>query len=333
MTTGFDPHLFKLVTVFGYGPTGAASVRRLLDRGVRVRVAQRSRPGDLPPGVEFRRCDVLDARQVLEAMDGASQAVVTLGFEYVGKAWRAKWPVAMANLLAAAETTGARIVQIDNLYMYGPQDAPLREDMPLTSRGLKPAARAKISRMWLEASESGRVKFAALRAPDFYGPGVRRSHMGDTGLAAVAEGRTATLLMKPDLPHAFAYVPDIARAVETLLDAPDDAYGQAWHVPCAPAMSPRAMLEMGARTIGAKPRVVALPPSLLPVLGIVSGFVAELAEMRFQFDRAYDVDWSKWAGRFWSDPTSFDAGVAATMRSYGQAVRLDTAHVGARMAT
>ena len=40
--------------------------------------------------------------------------------------------------------------------------------------------------------------------------------------------------MAPDMPHAFAYVPDIARAAVTLLDAPDDAFNQVWHVPCAP---------------------------------------------------------------------------------------------------
>ena len=45
----------------------------------------------------------------------------------------------MANVLAACEVNGARLVFVDGLYMLGPQVAPLREDMPLTDQGVKPA--------------------------------------------------------------------------------------------------------------------------------------------------------------------------------------------------
>ena len=59
-----------------------------------------------------------------------------------------------------------------------------------------------------------------------------------------------------DMPHDIAYVPDYARAVVSLLDAPDDAFGQAWHVPCAPIRTPRELL--GARRGGAR-RAAARP--------------------------------------------------------------------------
>src|ERR1700755_1211799 len=118
-----------LVTVFGYGPTGEATVDRLIGRGQKVRVVQLRRPANLPPGVEFMPCDALYADQVLAAMKGAEQAVITTGFEYKGSVWQQVEPKAMANFIAAAEATAARVIQIDNLYMYGPQDAPIREDM------------------------------------------------------------------------------------------------------------------------------------------------------------------------------------------------------------
>src|SRR6201989_1939490 len=140
-----------LVTVFGYGPTGEATVDRLIGRGQKVRVVQRRRPANLPPGVEFMPCDVLYADQVLAAMTGAEQAVITTGFEYSGKVWKAAWPKAMDNFLAAAEATGARIIQIDNMSMYGRQSAQIREDMPLTTYGVKPAVRAQVTRMWMKA--------------------------------------------------------------------------------------------------------------------------------------------------------------------------------------
>mgnify|MGYP000553000363 CR=1 FL=1 len=257
MTTSPNPK--ALVTILGYGPTGIATAERLIARGTPVRIVQRKRPANLPAGAEFMSCDVLDGAQVLRAMTGAEQAVVTIGFEYVGKVWKTAWPKAMANLIAAAEATRARIVHIDNMYMYGPQDTPLHEDMPLTTYGLKPAARAEATRMWQAAAREGRVKWAALRAPDFYGPGVDRSHIGETGLGLIAQGKTAQLLMEPDQPHAFAYVPDIARAVLSLLDADDSIFNQVWHVPCAPTRTPRQLLQIGAGAIGQKLKVTGTP--------------------------------------------------------------------------
>ena len=217
-----------LITIFGYGPKGAATAAALRTRGQSIRVVQRRRPASLPAGVEFMPCDVMDAQSVLRAMTGAEQAVITIGVEYSGRIWREVWPKAMANFLAAAEATNARIVHIDNMYMYGPHDdTPIHEDAPLTAYGHKPAVRLEITRMWMQAGRAGRVKWAALRAPDFYGPGVDRSHIGETGLGLIAQGKTAQLIMSPDQPHAFAYVPDIARAAVSLLDAPDDAFNQA----------------------------------------------------------------------------------------------------------
>jgi len=306
----------NLITVFGYGPTGAATAQVLAARGQVVRVAQRTRPADLPAGVDFVTCDVLDADDVQRALAGAKQAVVTIGFEYRREVWRSAWPRAMANLLAAAEAGDVRIVHVDNMYMYGPQHDALHEDMPLAAYGAKPTVRAQITRMWQTAAREGRVRWAALRAPDFYGPGVRNSHMGDTGLVQVAKGGTAQLLMSPDLPHAFAYVPDIGRAAVTLLDAPDDAFNQVWHVPCAPALTPRQMLRMGADAAGVKLKVMAMPQLALQVLGVFIPAMRELSEMRFTWNRPYHVNATKFARRFWSNATPFEVGIPAAVRSY-----------------
>ncbi len=61
----------------------------------------------------------------------------------------------MGNFVAACKATGARMVFIDNLYMYGPQTEPLVETMPLTDTGWKPAARSAATRIWMDAAASG----------------------------------------------------------------------------------------------------------------------------------------------------------------------------------
>jgi nucleoside-diphosphate-sugar epimerase len=309
----------QLVTIFGYGPSGKAVAELLARRGDRVRVAQRKRPADLPPNMDFQACDLLDAAQVRTAASGANQIVMAAGLAYTGRVWRKDWPVVMSNLVAACEASGARCVFIDNLYMYGPQDAPLREGMTLTGYGAKPSARSEVTRLWMAAGQAGRIRMTALRCPDFYGPGVEQSHLGSAAFGALANGKSAALLANPDMPHDFAYIPDVARAAVTLLDAPDDAYGQAWHMPCAPTTTPREILKLGAQALQTPLKITALPIALLPVIGLFSGFMRELVEMRFQWDRPYRVDANKFAARFWSDVTPFEIGAAAAALSFRKA--------------
>ena len=301
------------IVILGYGPVGRATVAALLAKGRAVRVAQRSRPADLAAAVPFTPCDVLDARSVRTAIEGAAQVAVAIGFEYLGAVWEKVWPVAMQNLLDACAAENIRMVFLDNLYMYGPQHAPLVETMPLSDRKRKPAARARITRMW---QQDRRVRVAALRAPDFYGPGVLLSHVGETGLAAIARGKAASFVFPPDQPHDFAYIPDIGRAMVSLLDADDAAFGQVWHMPCAPTLTSRQILAMGARAAGVPLKLRNIPPFLLDMLAPFVPFLRELREMRFQWDRPYRVDAAKWKAGFWSDATPFETGVAATIASF-----------------
>jgi nucleoside-diphosphate-sugar epimerase len=304
------------IVILGYGPVGKAAADALQARGDRVIVAQRSRPADLAPGLDFVACDVLDAASTAVMATLAPQLVVAIGFAYDGKTWLRDWPVAMQNLLDGCAAANTRMVFFDNLYMYGPQTAPLTEAMAVSDYGRKPRARATITRMWESAAAEGRVRVAALRAPDFYGPGVRLSHIGDTGFAAIAQGKPAMLVAPPDALHDFAYVPDLGRMIVTLLDAPDDAFGQAWHSPCAPITTPRRILELGAAAIGKTARIRSVPLWTLPIMGLAVPFMREMAEMRFQWDRPYHVDASKWIARFGGEVTSFEEGAAATARSF-----------------
>ncbi len=303
-----------ITVVFGHGTIGRLVTKTLLERRDSVRIAQRTRPVDCPEGAAFVRCDVLDRADVRRAVEGAAQVLLSVGFPYDSRVWRTAWPRTMANVLEACAAVGARVVFIDNLYQLGPQTEPRREDMPLTARGEKPAILAEVTRLWVAAAD--RVRVAALRCPDFYGPGVSVSHVGETGFGRIAKGRAALLLAPPDTPHDFAYVPDIARAAVTLLDAADDAFGQAWNMPCAPTRTPRDILKIGADAIGVPLKVVAVPLWSLPLLGVASRMMKEVADVGFTWDRPYRIDAGKFARRFWSDVTPFDVGAPATARSF-----------------
>jgi len=302
------------ITVFGYGAVGRPIVERLVERGDTVLVATRHRPSNLPGGAEHLVCDVLNMADVARALVDADQAVLAVGFPYDARIWRVAWPKAMACIVAACAEGGARLVFIDNLYQLGPQTTPRTEKMELAPTGEKPTILAEVTRIWQQANGGARV--AALRCTDFYGPGVEVSHLGTSAFGRLAAGKSAQLLVPPDELHDFAYVPDIARAAVILLDAPDDDFGQAWNMPCAPTQTTRDLLSLGAAAIGSRLRLMAIPFGALRVLGLVYPFAREVADVGFTWDRPYVVDGSKFAGRFEFAPTPFTIGIPATIWSF-----------------
>ncbi|WP_380786207.1 NAD-dependent epimerase/dehydratase family protein [Sphingomonas sp. R86521] len=302
------------ITVFGYGAVGKPIVAQLVARGDHVRVATRHRPADLAVEVEHMPCDVLDADNVRDALEGAAQAVLAVGFAYDARLWRTVWPLAMTNVVEGCAATGVRLVFIDNLYQLGPQTAPRTEDMPLGTVGEKPVILAEVTRIWQAARD--RVRVAALRCTDFYGPGVTVSHLGALAIGEVAKGKPAQLLVPADTPHDFAYVPDIARAAVMLLDAQDEDFGQVWNMPCAPTRTPRALLAMAAAVDGRKLRVWGVPLALLRPLGLVYRFAKEVADVGFTWDRPYVVDGGKFVRRFGFAPTPYEIGVPVTVRAF-----------------
>ena len=140
------------IAVTGYGAVGRAVVAQLLARGTKVTLVQRSKPAGLPKGVAFKTTDLEDPKAAIEACKGVEAVICATGLPYTVKAFSQDWPVVMTHLLAGCAASGARFVFADNLYMYGPQTAPLREDMPLTiPRGLA-ISRRRWSKVWRKRS-------------------------------------------------------------------------------------------------------------------------------------------------------------------------------------
>lgn len=302
-----------LAVVLGAGPVGRALVDRLVHDGQPVRVVTRSVLPSSIPAVETADANMSDPDQAIRACAGAGVVYGCVGMGYGD--WPNRWPPLMGGMLTGAQAAGARFVFTDNCYMYGPVDGAMTEDLPLTDYGRKPSTRSQITRMWQHAHEKGRLEAAAVRASDFYGPGVRTAALGERSVARLAAGKSAQMLGDPDQLHSFTYVPDIARAL-TSVGRAEDAMGQAWNVPNAPDRTVREVLEMFASRFGQHLKIQTPPKPLLSVMSIFSSDMRELKEMQYQWERPFRVDWSKFASRFWSDATPFDDGIAATAASY-----------------
>ena len=304
------------ITVLGYGSVGRSVTEALAARGDRVRVIQRNPPSTLPEGVKFARADAVTGAGLAEAIGEAQALVCALGLPYSGKIFRRDWPQVAQNCLDACARTGARFLLADNLYMYGPQTAPLTEDMPLNGDGNKPWARAEVTRLWQEAHARGRVMGCAVRASDFHGPDAQNSMLVGQGIDRLLAGKPAQMAFPVDHPHDYTYVPDFARAIVQLIDAGDADWGQAWHVPNAPTRTTRELLAMAAEVADVPLRVTVMPDLLRRAMGVFIPILSELEEMRFQWDRTYRVDSSKFTQRFGGTATPFEEGLAAVVAAH-----------------
>ena len=116
-----------LHVIFGTGAIGLATLDALRRRGRTVRMVNRSGKAEVPKDVEVVAGDAAHPVFAARASEGAAVVYQTMNPPY--HQWSAQFPALQAGVLAAAEATGARLVSMENVYMYGrPAGRPLTED-------------------------------------------------------------------------------------------------------------------------------------------------------------------------------------------------------------
>jgi nucleoside-diphosphate-sugar epimerase len=303
--------------IFGTGAIGLATLDALRRRGETVRLVSRSGIARVPDDVEVVGGDAADPAFTVAVTQGASVLYQTLNPPY--HEWTAQFPALQAGVLAAAQANGARLVSMENVYMYGrPNGQPLTEDRPYAAHTKKGQLRGGMARELLAAHHAGRVQVAIGRASDYFGPrGGAQSNLGDRVCRPALAGKTATVLGDPDQPHTYTYIPDIGEGL-AVLGEHSDAVGEVWHLPNDPdTKTTRQLVEIvyqHAGRPGAKLR--ATPPLLLRALGVVNPTVRELAEMQYQFEEPFIVDSSKITTRLGVWATSIGEALAGTLDRY-----------------
>jgi len=304
-----------LHVIVGAGQIGPKVARRLLARGLRVRLVRRGRsfPG-APAGAETVTANVSDPAAAAEAMRGASVVYHCANPRYH------RWPTELLPLTrgiaAGAAAVGARLVVLDNLYMYGlPADGRLREDTAIAPVSKKGALRAEASAELLAAHARGGVAVAIARAADFVGPDSATSLFGDRFWAKLVAGKPVEILGNPDLPRSYSYTEDVADGLVTLglEPAASDAYGRVWHLPAPAVETTRAWVERFAHAFGRSPRLTRLSPVLLRVAGLFIPEARELPEMIYQWQQPFILDDAAFRARFGVTATPTAEATAATV--------------------
>ncbi|MEU8800358.1 NAD-dependent epimerase/dehydratase family protein [Spirillospora sp. NPDC048819] len=300
--------------IVGAGQVGAHLAERLAGAGHDVVVVTRSGSG--PEGVRRVAADVADRTRLTEITKGADALYNCVNPRY--HRWAQDWPPMAASFLGAAEETGAVLATLSNLYVYGPVDGPITEDLPLAATGTKGRVRAKMWRDAIAAHRAGRVRVTELRGSDYYGPrSTDQAYIGEVRFVKpLLAGKRVSYLSDPSVPHAWTYLPDVAEAL-AIAGTDERAWGRAWHVPTGPAVSTLDVAERLCAIAGAPaPRVRAVPRPVFNALGLVSPMMKELRETRYQFDKPYILDSSAFESTFGMAPTPMDDALKTVVAAY-----------------
>jgi nucleoside-diphosphate-sugar epimerase len=296
--------------IVGAGAIGSTVATELAATGERVRIVTRSGGGPAHPLIERVAADAADAATLSRLAAGATAIYNCANPPY--HAWPTDWPPLAAALLAAAESSGAPLAITGNLYVYGPVDRPMTPDMPLAAPTVKGRVRVDMWRDALAAHRAGRIRVTEARGSDFIG---LRHTLLEMALPALRAGRTVRLPLPLDVPHAFTYTADMARTLIAL--ARDErAHGRAWHVPSPAAVTVREFVRRAAAAGGfGEPRLARIPDALVYAAGWFDKFAREFREMRYQFQRPFELDSSETQAVFGLRPTGLDDALRATLRT------------------
>lgn len=286
-----------LHTVLGAsGAVGRAVVDELRRRGLPVRAVSRSLD---QPGVTTVPADLLQPYEAQRAIEGSTHVYLCVGLPYNAKVWKRDWPVLMRNVIAACSAQGARLIFLDNVYLYGPAplQQPFDESHPQQPVSKKGEARKATMDLLQNAMDAGDVKAVTGRCADFYGPYATNSLLYVTFLERMLKGKAPQVLFPTDVPHTYTDVVDAGRALVELALA-EDTYGQAWHLPVGRPITIEEITAIFNRHLG-----TAFKPSMIPdfaqrLLGLFLTPVKEVREMSYQFEHPYIMADGKFRKRF-----------------------------------
>jgi nucleoside-diphosphate-sugar epimerase len=196
-----------------------------------------------------------------------------------------------------AERLGARLLLPGNVYNFGAQmPALLHPETPQAPTAPKGRQRQAMEAELAERAAAGRLRASIVRAGDFYGAG-----SGNWFDLAIVKDIARGKLVYPgplDAVHAWAYLPDLARAFVAVAARPDAPAFENLHFAghaCTGAEL-LAAIEAAAEAQGLRPaggwQRAGMPWGLISAVGTVYPMWRELARMRYLWQVPHALDGS-----------------------------------------
>lgn len=267
------------------GRLGCAAARAFDAAGWRVLAQVRREPSPrLPAGAVPLRMAITDTAALAAAAAGASVIVHAVNPVYTR--WEAEALPSLRLSLDLADRLGGHFMLPGNVYNFGASmPARLREDTPFRPSTRKGEIRVQMEALIAQRAATGRFTASVLRASDFFGAGT-----GNWFDMAIVKSLRAGKLVYPgpmDVPHAWAYLPDLADAFVRVAEQPRHAPFAHWHFEGYTLTGAQllAALEAAASDLGLAPargfRHGGMPWALIRAIGVVMPMWRELARMAY----------------------------------------------------
>lgn len=300
----------RYVVLGASGGVGHALVAELLREGRPTRAVAR-RTTDGLGAAECLAADLSSPDGARRACAGA--AVVFHAAQPPYHRWPEEFPALTRNIIDAAGEVGAKLVMVDNLYMYGPTAGPLVETLPRAATGRKGVVRTQMERVLLAAHEAGALRVAIGRLADYYGPHGQNSTVSALVLEPAVRGKAMRWPGSTTAPRTLHFLPDAARGLIILADR-DAADGKVWHLPSAPAITGEEFMALVNRVVTSPVKVGSIGTASMRIGGLFSKAAKETVECMYQWTAPYVVDSSAFTAAFGPLPiTPHAEAVAATV--------------------
>lgn len=296
-------------TILGAGgPVANALTRELLNNNETIRLVSRKPIQPQGKNVTWKKADLLNYSELIEAVKGSKVIYLTAGLVYDKKIWQAQWPVIMQNFINLGKETGARLIFFDNVYSYGLVNSPMIESTPYNPCSVKGEIRAKIATQLVGEAKAGNIRASIARGADFYGATNGNGILDFMILDKYAKKQRAQWIGNPQKLRNFSFIPDMGKGMYLLGQDPESD-NQLWHMPTAAPLKGMEFIEMASNIYGIEPKYMALKKWMLQLFGLFDKTTSEVAEMYYQYNHDYNFNSAKFEKAFNFKPTSYEDGI------------------------
>ena len=263
------------------GGFGRHVARSLKQRGweLTLLVRDKSRVAEEFSSAEIIVGDASRAEDVRRAASGVELIVYGINVPY--DKWQELALPLLETALSVAVEKQLRFVFPGNVYNFDPFEGPVfAEGASQNPRTTKGEIRRKMELKLREASAPG-TPVLILRAGDFFG-----SDAPTTWFSEVVKGKRFVYPGSLDLPHSWAYLPDVGECIGELLEHPEQLGSfEEFHFPGYEITGSQLLEALNGLNNPGGYQIAKFPWWAVRLGGLFSGLLREVLEMRYLWER------------------------------------------------
>lgn len=269
------------------GRFGRAATAAFLKAGWQVTAASRKGAGTSAPNLRHIVCDPMDRATLTSASQGMDVIVQAAHLPY--NEWAKRLPDLTANVISAGLSSGATVMIPGNVYVFDKNGPELwREDATGTRGTRKGVLRVQMERSFEAAAAKG-LRTIVLRGGDFIERKVTGSWF-ESHIAKNAYRGKFTYPGRMDAVHAWAYLPDMARAMEMLAAKRDTLPPYASFGFEGYSLTGEELKAAVSLVVGRPLKTSYIPWFVIRLMGVFNPVMRELMEMRYLWDTPHRLD-------------------------------------------